>query len=197
MSRKIMIVTGSNRQNGNTATLAKWVADGARRGGAEVEIVDMARINSQTHGCTACMRCQASANYRCAIDDEVSETLAKIPGCSTLVLASPVYFLGFSAQLKMFIDRMFSLIKISPGKGSEHALKNTRLALLASCGGDEAGSLSLIKSHIDGIAAILGKETEKFVVPFAPGKPGDIDKDKELREKAGDFGLNLAKATQH
>lgn len=190
--KKIMIVVGSNRKGGNTAVLAKWVADGAREAGAEVETVDAARLKYKANGCTACMGCQNSKEYRCAIRDEASEILARIPECSVLVIASPVYFMGFSAQTKLFLDRMYSLMKIDHEKGRiDHAMKNTGFALIASCGGDEGSGLSLIKANIDAIAGFFGKKAQKFVMPFAPFQSGEIESNTELKEKAEAFGASL------
>ncbi len=190
--KKIMIVVGSNRKGGNTATVAKWVADGAREAGAEVETVDAARLKYKANGCTACMGCQNSKEYRCAIKDEASDILARIPECSTLVIASPVYFMGFSAQTKLFLDRMFSLMKIDHAKDKvEHALKNTEIALIATCGGDKGSGLALIQSNIDAIAGFFGKKARKLAIPFAPFQPGEIESNVELKEKAESFGASL------
>jgi len=193
MAKRIMIVTGSFRKGGNTATVAKWIADGATQAGAEVEIVDAARLEYKTAGCTACMSCQASKEFRCAIKDEASEVLARMPKFSVVVLATPVYFMGFSAQIKHIVDRMFSLTKIDHQKKKvEHALKGTELALLATCGGSEGSGLSLLKSNFDAIAGFLGKKGKKFCVPFAPFQSGELDLNAEMREKAEAFGAELA-----
>ncbi len=193
MARRIMIVTGSFRKGGNTATVAKWIADGASQAGAEVEIVDAARLEYKASGCTACMSCQNSKEYRCAIKDEASDVLARIPKCSVLVLATPVYFMGFSAQIKHLIDRMLSLTKIDHQKHKvEHALKGTELALVATCGGSEGSGLALLKSNFDAIAGFLGKKGRHFNIPFAPFHTGELDLNGEMREKAEAFGAELA-----
>lgn len=193
MSKKIMIVVGSPRKGGNTMTLAKWVAQGAEAAGAEVEIVDAARLEYKTPGCTACMSCQSSDSFLCAVKDDAAEVLARMPKCSVVALATPVYFMGFSAQLKHIVDRMFSLTKIDHEKHTvKHALKDTEIAFLATAGGDEGSGLAQVKANIDSIAGFLGKKVRKLCVPFAPFHAGELDLNAELREKAEAFGASLA-----
>jgi len=112
--KKMMILCGSPREKGNTVTVVRWVAAAAREGGADVEIVVADKLTYKAYGCTGCMSCQNSDTFRCVIGDDASEVIARIPEQDVLVFATPVYFMGFSAQLKLVIDRMFSLFKIHP-----------------------------------------------------------------------------------
>lgn len=192
MSKKMMIVTGSPRKGGNTAKLASWVAEGAKEAGAEVEIIDAAHLKYKTNGCTACMGCQQSEEFKCIIKDEASDIIARIPEQNVLILASPVYFMGFSAQIKLFLDRMFSLFKISSADNEyKHCLQNTDMALIAVAGGDEGSGLNLIKANMDAIAGFMGKKAECFTLPFAPEDPGELDSNLELKDKAYAFGAEL------
>ena len=110
MGKKIVIVCGSPRADGNTNRVVRWVADTARDAGAEIEIIDAAQLDYATNGCTACMGCQKINEYRCVIDDELSPILTRLPEADVVVFATPVYWFGPTAQIKLFIDRMFSLI---------------------------------------------------------------------------------------
>lgn len=193
MAKKVMIVCGSPRENGNTMTLAGWVAAGARGAGAEVEIVDAAKLKYKVHGCIACMGCQKTGEYRCVIDDEAAPVLARIPEQDVLVFATPVYFMGFSAQIKLLIDRMFSLVKI---KGDDYTLApgfaEIDYALIASGGGREEDGLNLVEENMKAIADFAKKSSRSLLVPFAPLEPGAIASNEELREKAMAFGAELA-----
>ena len=137
MAKKIMIVTGSPRSNGNTNTLAGWIAEAARGEGAEVEVVNAASLDYKVNGCIACMGCQALPEYECVVHDAAVPILARMPKADVLVFATPVYFFGISAQLKLLMDRMFSLVKLKPEENKlEHAMGGKTLALVASGGGD-------------------------------------------------------------
>jgi multimeric flavodoxin WrbA len=193
MSKKILIVCGSPRDNGNTLTLCNWVSSGASEAGATTEIVRADQITSREKGCIACMGCQNSEKFACVIKDPISPLLARIPDQDVLVLASPVYFMGFSAQIKCVIDRMYSLFKITrDGKGITHPLQHTRFALIATSAGSYEHGLNLLEDNMRAISAFFGKELSSLVVPHAPVKPGVIVSDSSLLKKALSFGRDLA-----
>ncbi len=193
MAKKIMIITGSPRKNGNTVTVAGWVAEGARSAGAKVELVDAARLNYSVNGCTACMGCQQSDEYKCIIDDEAASVLARMPGQDVVVFASPTYFMGFSAQLKLLMDRMYSLVKFDSEKQCfNHSFHDTGLALIAVAGGDEKSGIKLLEDNMRIIAGFLGMPFRSFLIPLAPQIPEDIAANIALKEKSAIFGKELA-----
>ena len=110
MSR-IVVLTGSVRRGGNTEMLAGAFADGARERHHEVELVSPAdyRINP----CTGCNCCYTSAGNRCVQEDDMAMIYDKLRQADTLVIASPVYFYGISAQLKTIIDRLHTPMRSS------------------------------------------------------------------------------------
>ncbi len=111
MGKRIMVLAGSPRENGNTNTVAGWVAAAVKESGADVEVVDVSRLKSKNNGCIACMGCQKPEKFECTVDDEIKPVLARIPDMDVLVFATPTYFLGPTAQMKLVMDRMYSLIK--------------------------------------------------------------------------------------
>ncbi len=100
---RIVILTGSGRRGGNTELLAKAFADGAGKR-HETEIISAA--DCRIHPCTGCNFCYTSEGNRCAQDDDMAGIYEKLAAADTLVIASPVYFYGVSAQLKTLIDRL-------------------------------------------------------------------------------------------
>lgn len=102
MSR-ITILVGSVRRGGNTELLADAFAEGAGQRN-EVEVVSVA--DYRIHPCTGCNRCFANEDYACVQDDDMALIYEKLRNADTLVVASPVYFYGISAQLKTLIDRL-------------------------------------------------------------------------------------------
>ncbi len=102
---KVTAFNGSPRKNGNTYFLLKTVCDELEKEGIKTEIVHIGDRN--IHGCTACMACKKNLNNRCAFDDDIiNEAVEKITGSHGILLGSPVYFAGLSAQMKAFIDRV-------------------------------------------------------------------------------------------
>lgn len=195
MGKKIMILNGSPNEKGRTMTLVGWVADAAREAGGEVEIVDTTRLDCKVPGCTACMGCRKSDEFRCVFEDEASEVIARVPSVDVVVFATPVYFMGITAQLKRVIDRMFSLFKYSDEGGRRYApgLRDTGLALIATAGGGEDNGLDLVRRNAEVIARFTGLGFRSLLVPNAHSEHGVNADNAELRERAGDFGRDLAK----
>ncbi len=102
MSR-IVILVGSVRKGGNTELLAGAFAEGAGQHN-EVEVVSVADYD--IHPCTGCNRCFSNEDHVCAQDDDMALIYDKLKNSDTLVVASPVYFYGISAQLKALVDRL-------------------------------------------------------------------------------------------
>ena len=100
---KIVVLVGSVRRNGNTELLAKSFADGAGTR-HEVEIISVA--DYRIHPCTGCNCYYTSEGNRCVQDDNMTEIYDRLARADTVVIASPVYFYGISAQLKALIDRL-------------------------------------------------------------------------------------------
>ncbi|MBI1810503.1 MAG: flavodoxin family protein [Nitrospirae bacterium] len=194
MSKKIMILSGSPRKKGNTNTVVGWFVEGAKDAGADVEVIDVAQLKSKNNGCIACLGCQKSDKFECAVDDEMKPVLAKIPDNDVVVFATPVYFFGPSAQLKLLMDRMYSLIKLDPEKGNYyHNLGKLKLGLIATAGGDINPGLSLVEQTFKATAGFAGIEIDSLLVPFASMYNDDIKQDGELRERAMAFGRKLAR----
>lgn len=99
--KKILILSGSPRKNGNSDILCDEFARGALEAGHEVEKI---RVAEKKIGyCRACYACRGTGV--CAIKDDMAEILQKMIDSDVLVLASPVYFYSIDAQLKAVIDR--------------------------------------------------------------------------------------------
>lgn len=101
MSKKVLILSGSPRKNGNSDILCDEFARGAAEAGHEVEKI---RIAEKRIGyCHACYACRGTGV--CSIKDDMAEIMQKMIDCDVMVLASPVYFYSIDAHLKAVIDR--------------------------------------------------------------------------------------------
>lgn len=99
--KKILILSGSPRKDGNSDILCNEFARGAAEAGHAVETV---RVAEKKIGyCRACYACRNAGV--CVLHDDMAEVLQKIIDADVLVLASPVYFYSIDAQLKALIDR--------------------------------------------------------------------------------------------
>lgn len=101
MKKKVLILSGSPRKDGNSDLLSDAFAKGALQAGHMVEKIRIAEKNIGY--CRACYACKAAG--KCVIQDDMAEVLQKMIDADVLVLASPVYFYSIDAQLKAVIDR--------------------------------------------------------------------------------------------
>lgn len=102
---KIIAVNGSPRKNGNTYHLLTIVLNELKARGIETELIQAG--GRDIHGCIACNKCRTSHESRCVFNDDIiNSSLEKIAAAEGLILGSPVYFGGITAQMKAFIDRV-------------------------------------------------------------------------------------------
>jgi len=102
MSKKVLGILGSPCTDGNTAVLLDAVLEGAREAGAQVERIDVG--NLRIDPCDGCRKCDTTGTCAHTTDD-MRVIYKKIREVDALVLASPIFFMGVSAQLKAMIDR--------------------------------------------------------------------------------------------
>lgn len=100
---KILVLVGSPRKNGNTNKLVSSFVEGAKNNN-EVEIVSV--LDYKVNPCIGCNSCFTRDGNRCFQDDDMTSIYDKLKKAEMVVIASPVYFYGLSAQLKAVIDRL-------------------------------------------------------------------------------------------
>ncbi len=98
---KIVIINGSAR-NGNTSTAIHAFAEGASDGN-EIEILAADKLSIAP--CKGCDACQCSKG--CIDKDDTNPTIDKLVSADMIVFATPVYWWGISAQLKLVIDKCY------------------------------------------------------------------------------------------
>ena len=104
----ILILSGSPRKGGNTDLLVEAFAKGASpRHHVEVVSVHDYKVNP----CIGCNSCFTREDYKCCQKDDMQIVYEKMANAEMLVIASPVYFYGLSAQLKAVIDRFHNPIR--------------------------------------------------------------------------------------
>ena len=104
----MLILSGSPRKGGNTDLLVEAFVKGAsQKHHVEVISVHDYKVNT-CMGCNACFKNETNA---CVQNDDMPLIYEKISRADMLVIASPVYFYGLSAQLKAVIDRFHNPIR--------------------------------------------------------------------------------------
>ena len=104
----ILILSGSPRKNGNTDLLVEAFSKGA----SEKHHVEVVSVHDyKVNPCMGCNACFTSEGNVCVQKDDMSVIHSKLADADILVIASPIYFYGLSAQLKAIIDRCHNPIR--------------------------------------------------------------------------------------
>ena len=98
-------IAGSPRRGGNTDLLLAEVMKGAASRGAEVKTIILNDLEiSPCQHCDACLEAG-----RCKIEDDMQMVYRELEDADRIVLASPIQFMGVTAQMKAMIDRCQAL----------------------------------------------------------------------------------------
>jgi multimeric flavodoxin WrbA len=108
-------VVASPRKGMNTDTLVEKVLEGAKSVGADTEKIYLNDLEIKP--------CQACAEYPaprfCWYEDDMAKIYKAIEDADVLVIGTPAYYEGVSAQLKLVIDRsncLTEMIALADGK---------------------------------------------------------------------------------
>jgi multimeric flavodoxin WrbA len=97
----VLGISGSPHRHGNTETLLDSFLEGAGAAGADVEKVVLKDLNYQScRGCNLCHR-----TGECVVQDDAIALFDKILAADCVAIASPIYTMGITAEVKALIDR--------------------------------------------------------------------------------------------
>jgi len=100
---KVLLINGSPRVNGNTATALHEMEGVFLEEGMAVETIHVG--NQAIRGCIACGKCGELG--KCVFDDLVNEVALKFAESDGIVIGSPVYYASANATLMAFLQRLF------------------------------------------------------------------------------------------
>ena len=173
---KIIIVVGSMRRGGNTDLLARAFAEGANKNHT-VEIISV--TDYHVNPCIGCNSCFTRENHQCFQKDDMGKIYEKLQSADMLVIASPVYFYGISAQLKAIVDRLHTPIR------NEFSIK--KLALLLVGAAELPEVFDAVKVQYQLVLDFFHLQDAGMVLVSGVRDIGDIEKTGALKE-AYDFG---------
>ena len=109
---KVLGICASPRKDGNTDILVHKVLEGAASAGHDVEFISLHGLNIAP--CFACGACKK--DHVCIHNDDMPALIGKIREADAVVLGTPVYYWGPTAQMKAFTDRWHCDSSIFRGK---------------------------------------------------------------------------------
>jgi multimeric flavodoxin WrbA len=110
-SIRVLALLGSPRRGGNTDLLADYVLKGAQESGAVTQKIYLDDWTIRPIG-EVCDNTREREDQRG--DDDFRRVLDAFLEADLIVLATPVYWAGVSAQMKCFIDRLSSYFRRKP-----------------------------------------------------------------------------------
>lgn len=121
--KKIIVLNGSPRKKGNTSFLVDELVKSIIENEEEAEVITLNNYNIKP--CQACNWCIKNNALSCVQKDDMNSFYPKLLESDVIVFATPIYWFSYSAQLKLFIDRLYAL------HGNEgYALTNKKIAFV-------------------------------------------------------------------
>jgi multimeric flavodoxin WrbA len=128
---QVTTLLGSAKKKGNTATVLGWVEEELKSLDHDVERIYL--NNKSIRGCLGCAKCRENPDeIACVQNDDAIDIMEQMISSDVVLFASPIYFWGFSAQIKALIDRGYSLITNYHKPGHTSLMKGKRLGLLVT-----------------------------------------------------------------
>lgn len=171
---KILVLNGSPRPNGNTAAMVSAFVTGAVASGHKVSVVNVCQKN--IHGCLGCEYCHTKGNGSCIQNDDMQKVYPLLEQAEMIVLASPIYYHGFSGQLQCTLNRIYALDKP----------KKLRRAALFLSSEDRNVYEGAIYTYRNSFLGYLKLEDMGIYIAF-----GNQNKSEELLNKLNAFGRSL------
>lgn len=175
MSKKIVVITGSPRKNGNSFAMTDAFIKAAEAKGHTVTRFDAAMM--EIGGCHACETCYKTGKA-CSFDDDFNLIAPAILEADAVVFTTPVYWYSIPAQIKGVIDRIFSLVV----GGKDVAGKEC--ALITCCEEDDMSVMDGVRIPIERSAALLKWNVIGEVLIPSVLNVGDIEKTDGCRQAA-------------
>jgi multimeric flavodoxin WrbA len=101
----VLAFLGSPRKKGNSEILTQALLEGVRQAGGSPEIIRLCDLKISP--CISCGGCDKTG--KCVVEDEMTPLYDKIIAIDKIIVSSPIFFYGVTAQTKAFIDRTQAL----------------------------------------------------------------------------------------
>ena len=177
MSR-IVVLSGSPRKHGNTDRLVEAFVKAASDH-HDVEVISV--HDYKVRPCSGCNTCFSNTDHACVQNDDMQLIYKKLSKADTVIIASPVYFYGLSAQLKAVIDRLHNPIR------NEFAIRRLGLILVGAATLPELFDAIITQYRLT--LNFFHLEDAGMVLVRGAREKGDV-REEDL-ENACRFGLSL------
>jgi len=173
MTKKIIILNGSPRKNGNTSALTAQFKKGAEETGHVVTEFHLGSM--KIGGCLGCWHGGKDTDSPCVQKDDMMKIYPVYHEADVVVLASPLYYWFISGQLKTTFDRLFAVAECDPNY--RNPKKESVLIMAAEGAGFEES-----EHWYDHLEKHSGWKSLGKVLCGWVTQPGDIEGKPELQQ---------------
>lgn len=188
--KKIVAIFGSPRADGNSDILLNHAIQGAVSDGVEVQKIVVRDLHIAP--CNSCGGCFEKGV--CVIRDDMQQLYSFFVEADGIIIASPIYFMGVSAQLKALIDRCQAfwarkyMLHLPVREGARTA-NGFFIATAARSSGEElfTGAIKTMKAFFH----VLDTKYVGDLLCCGLEEKGMVSTKRHLLEKAFDAGKQL------
>jgi len=186
----VLVFLGSPRKKGNSEILTEALLEGVRGEGGMPEIIRLCDLKISP--CISCGGCNKTG--KCVVEDDMTPLYEKIISTDKIILTSPIFFYGITAQAKAFIDRTQALwnrkrLLQKKGEWVDNPERKGFFISVAATHGSKifAGAILTMKYGYDAMGMQYAGE---FLVS-GPDKWGDMAKNEIKLAEAKEAGRNF------
>lgn len=176
---KITVLFASPNKNGSTAILTEQFKKGAEESGHQVEIIDVCKL--KVNPCIGCVRCGYEGP--CVQKDDNAIVRSALLDTDMVVFATPLYYYGMSAQLKIVVDRFCAY-------NSSLNSRHLKSALLTLAWNADDWTFDALEAHYKTLVRYINFEDMGMVLGYGCGSPS-MTKRSEYPKKAYQLGKSL------
>ncbi|MBR2812895.1 MAG: flavodoxin family protein [Solobacterium sp.] len=176
---KITILMGSPNRKGSTNILVDAFVRGAQEAGHTCEVIDAA--HASVHPCIGCIHCGYEGP--CVQKDDMEKIRKSLLSSDMVVFATPLYYYGMSAQLKIIVDRFCAF-------NSSLNRRHLKSALLTVAWNADDWTFDAISAHYKTLVRYINLEDKGMVLGYGCGTPS-MTEHSRYPEQAYKLGKGL------
>jgi multimeric flavodoxin WrbA len=177
----LVVLNGSPRRNGNTATVLGWLEKALQKRNIQITHYDLYPM--QIKGCAHCDACKKNKTApACVIKDDLPKILDAIIAADGIIIASPIYCWTFSACIAAVLNRFYALFK----RGTS-LIHGKKMAGVFTAGGDHFDGMELCVAGLKRIAEHAGVEYLGTLSAIECDDTEKLRQDQALQKMAAEF----------
>lgn len=175
----ILVIESSPHKHGSSNLLAEEFIRGAKEAGHDVSVFDAG--HGDLHPCLGCEACGMSGP--CVQKDDMAKLREMLLAADMAVFVTPLYYFGFSAQLKTVIDRFYSF-------NGKLTAKRLKTALIVAAWDSNNWTMQDIKAHYETLCRYLNFENQGEILGIGCGTVS-MTKQTKFPKEAYEFGKRI------